>query len=233
MTVVIFDLNGTLVDSEHAHWMAYSEVLAERGVTFTFEEFSEDWTRTGHDLAFTLEKHNCRQLLAELDDLRRQKEAVFRSTLSWRVSLMAGVVGALERLVSHFDLAIESTSARENIILLLRHFELSEYFRFMAPGDADWDAKRYGSNTKASRLRWIADSLSCLPSDCVMIGDAEKDVKAAIASGMAAIIVPTESTRNHDFGQADLVLASLAELTNGSVRDVLRHRSEVRHPPPP
>jgi beta-phosphoglucomutase-like phosphatase (HAD superfamily) len=36
---VLWDLDGTLVDSEQYHWQAWRETMAAEGVTLTFEQF--------------------------------------------------------------------------------------------------------------------------------------------------------------------------------------------------
>ena len=78
MDVVIFDLNGTLVDSEYAHWMAYRDVLSRYGIDFKFEEFSEDWTQHGCDLHFTLVKHERKDLTCFINDLKHQLQNLNR-----------------------------------------------------------------------------------------------------------------------------------------------------------
>ncbi|MDR3424632.1 MAG: HAD family phosphatase [Alphaproteobacteria bacterium] len=224
MDVVIFDLNGTLVDSERAHWMAYKDVLAAYGIDFKFEEFSEDWTRHGHSLDFTLQKHGCAHLLNMANQLKEQKDSVFREKLSERIVLMSGAYKAVSSLASKYVLTVDSTSAKEDVVKILRLFQIEDFFKMIASSDMPWDKEKWGRSAKSSRFKYIADSFHIQPSHCLIVGDAEKDAKAAKEAGMSVIIVPTETTRHNDFSLADLVLPSLAHLTPDVARSVLANR---------
>ena len=229
MKAVLFDLNGTLVDSENAHWMAYQEVLAEHDVEFSLAEFSEDWTRHGHDLLYTLKKHRRDDLLEIAQELKRKKDKIFRSTLTERITLMPGAETAIARLAGLFSLAVDSTSSREDVLRLLRHFGLDGMFKALSSADMPWDGSRYGKNTKATRFRWLADALSCSPEQCVVVGDAEKDVVAAKEAGMAVILVPAGATRDDDLSVPDRKLTSLIELDAAIVLEVLSSKDEDGH----
>ena len=218
---IIFDLNGTLVDSEHAHWMAYQEVLMSYEIDFTFKEFSKDWTRSGRDLSFTLKRHGREDLLSSIADLKRQKDEIFRGTSVDRVILMPGVHETLNKLSIEFKLSVDSTSEKADIIQLLRHFKIENYFEIVGSCDMPWDLEKYGKNTKASRFKYIADLMNYSPIRCLVVGDAEKDVLAAKKANMNVIIIPTESTKDNDFSVADEVLSSMSDLTSEIIRKVL------------
>lgn len=223
MAAVIFDLNGTLVNSEHAHWMAYRDVLSGYGIDFGFEEFSEDWTRRGYGLDFTLGKHGCAHLQSLTDKLKQEKDRVFRENLTQRIVLMHGAAEALNSLAPTFDLAVDSTSSLEDVVRILRLVQIDSFFTMITSGDMPWDGEQYGMNDKLSRFRYVADSLQLHPRQCLVVGDAEKDVRAAKGVGMAVIIVPTETTKHNDFSSADLMLPSLAGLTPEVVWRLLRN----------
>lgn len=62
------------------------------------------------------------------------------------------------------------------------------------------------------------ESLGVAPSEAVAVEDSRNGVLAAKAAGMAAVAVPHGLTAHLDFSEADLVLASLAEMP---LRDAL------------
>src|SRR5438105_4619108 len=47
---IIFDLNGTLVDTESAYFLAYKDALEIYDIAFTIEQFTENWPRRGKKL---------------------------------------------------------------------------------------------------------------------------------------------------------------------------------------
>jgi len=51
------------------------------------------------------------------------------------------------------------------------------------------------------------------PTDCVVLEDAEKGLRAARGAGMLVVAVPTTHTRTNDFSAATLVVDSLCDLS--------------------
>jgi len=135
---------------------------------------------------------------------------------------MPGVAEILPKLILDFVLAVDSTSTKEDITKILDHFELTPYFRIIGASDMPWDSKRYGKNSKSSRLKYIANQLRCDTKQCIMVGDAEKDIIAAKDNNMPVIIIPTETTKDNDLSSADLILSSFIELSCEVVRNVLK-----------
>jgi beta-phosphoglucomutase-like phosphatase (HAD superfamily) len=64
------------------------------------------------------------------------------------------------------------------------------------------------------------------PRECVAIEDSERGLAAAKAAGLECWVIPTELSRNGDFGPADKVLGGIADIpgllltSDGSVRSV-------------
>ena len=55
--------------------------------------------------------------------------------------------------------------------------------------------------------------VGALPSECLVLEDAEKGVLAAHHAGMHCIAVPNRHTRHHDFSKACYVCGSLTEIS--------------------
>lgn len=85
-----------------------------------------------------------------------------------------------------------------------------------------FDEETFGPvNKKASRLRYLSSEMQILPQRCVVIGDAEKDLKGAREAGMRFIAVPNEFTLNNDFSLADAVYQHPSEITINALRKTL------------
>jgi beta-phosphoglucomutase-like phosphatase (HAD superfamily) len=72
---------------------------------------------------------------------------------------------------------------------------------------------------KAELYRRALDVLDVVAHEALAFEDSPSGVRAAKRAGVICAAVPNEVTRGADFREADVVLASLAELT---VDDVLR-----------
>ena len=58
----------------------------------------------------------------------------------------------------------------------------------------------------------VAARLGLFPHECVAFEDSSSGVTAAKRAGLAAVAVPHTMSRNHDFSEADVRLASLDEV---------------------
>jgi len=209
----IFDLNGTIIDSEGAHWQAYQEVLKDHGVSFTLEEFSWYWTAKGEKLGDALKRHGRDDLVVKQKIIKDKKNEIFRATIEERLKLMPKTKVMLKRLKGKVKMALDSTSAEKDIRKMLKHFGLEGYFELVTSGSMRWDEKKHGEKSKSNRFQLIADRLEVPNGRCVVVGDAEKDVLAAKAKGMKVISVPNQYTKSNDFSKADIVIKDLGELT--------------------
>lgn len=210
---IIFDLNGTLIDSEVAHSNAYAEALAEHGIKFTIAEFTNYWTRQGkkiHDYLAEIGRHD---LLHLGEQILEDKQKIFHNTFVEKSILMPGGGKAIERLKKDFKLGLETSGSGDNAFKLLKHFNIWDFFDAIVTRDTPFDEAKYGKHKeKNARLKYLTELLSVEAQNCVMIGDAEKDINGAKKVGMKTIAVPNEYTKDNDFSLADKILGSLNEL---------------------
>lgn len=212
--VTIFDLNGTIADTEFAYFKAYEEVLGQYDIAFTIDQFTDHWSKQGKKLGDYLRKIGREDLLEQEKDLLKMKDEIFQNTLEDRATLMPYVHEVLTRFTeNNIKLALDSSTTRENIDTMLHAFNISQYFDEITSGDILFDENTYGPvKKKYARLKYLADKLGPPVAQCVMIGDAEKDVKGAKKAGMKAVAVPNQYTLKNDFSQADKIVNSLDEV---------------------
>jgi beta-phosphoglucomutase-like phosphatase (HAD superfamily) len=211
---VIFDLNGTLVDTDTAYFLAYRDVLAKYGIPFTLENFTGHWSTKGKKLDEYLTLIGRDDLLPECKTMLEEKEKIFHDTIDERVTLMDGAKEILSRTkAAGVPMGLDSSTSRESIEHTLSCVGLGGIFEHITSWDMNLDENKYGDRKKKkSRLSALADILGIAPEKTVVIGDAEKDLRGAKESGMKAIAVPNSYTKNNDFSLADAFFGSLNEI---------------------
>jgi HAD superfamily hydrolase (TIGR01509 family) len=202
-TSVLFDLDGTLVDSEPNYYEANRRTLAEHGVPdFTWAQHERFvGISTLDTVALLKERYGLRPSVRELlaTTNRRYLELARTSTHAYPemrtfVELLAGE-GVL--------MAVASGSSPEAIEAILAGTGLGAYL----PTVVSADQVARGKPAPDVFLE-AARRLGTAPADCVVLEDAAPGAAAAHAAGMRCIAIPYIAAQSGapEFATADLLL---------------------------
>jgi beta-phosphoglucomutase len=199
---VIWDLDGTLIDSAEYHWRSWRDTLAAEGIALTYDRFLASFGQ-----------RNDRILRgwfgADADAGRIQrigdaKEALYRQMAHIEgLSPLPGAAEWVRRL--HADgwrQAVASSAPRLNVETVLRALDLDGCFDAVVAAE---DVKR-GKPDPEIFLE-AARRVGAPAERCVVVEDAEAGVEAARAAGMRCIGVSRGAPLD-----ADVAVPSLAEL---------------------
>jgi HAD superfamily hydrolase (TIGR01509 family) len=215
---LIFDLDGTVSDTEEIHRQAfnaafiklelwwdwgperYAKLLAISGGLDRLHHYVES-LKTG-----TAEKA---RLHAIVPVIHRTKSEIYAELLrAGKPPLRPGVA----RLITDawhegLDAAAVSTTASANAVeLLSHHFKRGEINLVVC---ADEVARR----KPAPDIYKRALSLLRLPADaCIALEDSANGLRAARAAGLATVVAPSRWTMGQDFSGADFLVKDLSEL---------------------
>jgi HAD superfamily hydrolase (TIGR01509 family) len=202
LRAVLWDLDGTLVDSAELHWLSWRDTLAAEGHTITYQEFLDTFgQKNDRILPGWLGKEASLERIREVGDA---KEAKYRRLVQDRG--LTPLPGAAEWLrilhVGGWKQAIASSAPRANVEVMLRVLGV----------ETELDAIVSAENVTAGKpdpqvfLR-AAVAVGVPPERCVVVEDAVAGIEAARRAGIKAIGV----SRVPGF-DADLVVASLEDL---------------------
>jgi HAD superfamily hydrolase (TIGR01509 family) len=211
---VIFDLDGILVDTEHYKFKAWQEAFRTLGIEITWEEFRQEFVVQGSTFVEFLERRDYKEEFIE-DDVRPVANRYFLKAIEEEVPAMPGAVEVLSRLHEEFVLGLASNSYWLYVDKLLEKFGMRKFFKAEANGSEVENLK-----PDPDVLYLAAERMDVNPKVCVVIEDAPKGIVAAKKAGMKGIAIPTEDTETGDFGQADLVLESLNDVTTELIRNL-------------
>ena len=211
LRAVLWDLDGTLVDSNDHHWRAWREVLAPLGVDLTREAYAK--------LAGLTSEHTVPVVLGRVvpaDETARivaEKERLFREDIRRTgLALLPGARAWIERLrQARWRQAIASTAGRRNLELMLGAAELNDTFDVVVHGEL---ASRGKPDPELFLV--AAERLGVPSTRCVVVEDSHHGVEAAHRAGMPVIGVGPV----HQELASDLAVPSLLDLP-GDVFDGL------------
>ena len=217
---VIFDMDGVLIDSYHAHLAAFQRMLANYNLEMSAEQFSGIFGRTNPDIFSLLYPRLNR---ADYDKLSDEKEAAFREIIAVNFPEMDGAAELIDALhAAGAILAIGSSGSPENVRTVLQ----------MLPGGEHIKATTHAKEITRGKpdpevFLNAAGKIGLAPTACVVVEDAPAGVKAGKAAGCAVIGITGTVARRHLEG-ADLVIESLRDLTPAIFIDLMRSNVKTR-----
>jgi phosphoglycolate phosphatase/pyrophosphatase PpaX len=183
---VLFDLDGTLLDSFGLHYAAYEVMFAEFGIAMEKELFlstySPNWYRTYE--AFGLdEKH-----WSTANDLW------LKAAEAHRAELFHDVIDVLEHLQSKYEMGIVTSGSKSRVLRDMDRLDIHKYFSTLITGDDITDPK-----PAPQGLQMALERMSLLPEQAVYVRDAHADFEMSRAAGVPFIGVQSEfANLTHD-----------------------------------
>ncbi|MCB8982675.1 MAG: HAD hydrolase-like protein [Ardenticatenaceae bacterium] len=217
LKAIIFDVDGTIVDSEKdGHMAACNEAFATMGfdICWNWAQFSQMLTMPGNRqrMRLALSERYPEMGEAELDEtavrLFALKKKLFIEKYIYQVPVREGVVALMEEALAHnLKLAIVTMSHEAQVKALLAH-HLPDYAARFQP----ILGKPTGSKTApdAPLHRLCLAHLNLSPTEAVMIEDSAIGCQAAQRAGIPCAVFYNEYTHGEDFRGAALVARSLA-----------------------
>ena len=205
ISIVIFDLDGLLADTERLHRSAYQAVFSELGFELSDELYEDHWIRHGRGIDAFVIKHN---LSPDPQLIRHRKAHRYEKLVRAGVELMPGARELLCSLRDKKPLALATSSYRKDAHTVLDELALADFFCCIATKD---DVERIKPHPDL--FLYVGDKMKMPPEHCLVIEDAEKGVVAAAAAGMKCIAVPNSHTKTNDFSKASIIVDSLEEIT--------------------
>jgi HAD superfamily hydrolase (TIGR01509 family) len=180
---VLFDWDGTLIDSYHADSQAYLGMFRELGLGWGLEElelhYSPDWYAVYRAAGIPQEHWE------RADTLWRAHYAKHRS------KLVPGARRVLNQLAGRHALGLVTSGDRDRVTRQLRAFALTRRFRVRVCGGDTASKKPHPAPLRMALLKMKLE-----PEQCIYVGDTPEDLQMARAAGMRAVAVlgpfPTE-----------------------------------------
>ncbi|MEU2432189.1 HAD family phosphatase [Streptomyces sp. NPDC007861] len=218
-TSVIFDLDGTLVDSEPNYYEAGRRVLASHGVTdFTWEDHSRF---VGIGTRETLEALRERYGIgAPVDELLSGKNRHYLELARARTDVFPEMWKFVRRLHAEgVPMAVASGSSLSAIEAVLAGTGLDAYLTTLVSAEEVARGK-----PRPDVFLEAARRLGAAPADCVVLEDSPPGAAAAHAAGMRCIGIPyvPETAKDEAFEAAGLLFrGGQAEFTARAAYDWL------------
>lgn len=207
---VIYDVDGTLINSEPLHVEAWKRTLAKHGrvISELPDEFQQ--TMAGKKpIVIATGMVNELGINVAPEFFLKSKTEIFLSLSSAQLEAMPGSVESVIRLhEAGYRLAIGTSLDRVYLESVLLKLAITEIFEVVVTGDEILKGK-----PDPETYLVVTEKLNLSPSQCVVLEDARTGVEAAKSSGAFCIAIENKNAEPQDLSAADLVMNSLDELT--------------------
>jgi tRNA threonylcarbamoyl adenosine modification protein YeaZ len=206
LMAVIWDMDGTIVDTAAQHFQAWQTVFGSRCVAFNYEDFrksfglrNDDIIRIALGLQATPEDIAC---------ISREKTQLFReAVLRDGVIPMPGAINLITGLHKRgIIMAIASSAPKQNVETFLKMLNIESLFKIIVSGQ---EVTRGKPDPQIFLL--AAEKLNIEPCCCAVIEDAVGGVAGARTAGMCCVGVAANHPRE-SLKLANLLVDSLSEL---------------------
>jgi beta-phosphoglucomutase len=198
---VLWDLDGTLVDSGDMHWWSWRDTLGAAGVPVTYEQFAGTFgQKNDRILRSWLGPDATPERIAEIAEA---KESEYRRLVSVHgLQPLPGAKEWVERLRAEgWRQTIASSAPRKNVEVMLAAIGLAAAF------DGIVAAEDVGKGKPDPEVFLTAAArLGATPESSVVVEDAAAGVEAARRAGIRCIGVSDPTLK------ADLVVGALTDL---------------------
>lgn len=217
LRALIFDVDGTLAETEEAHRAAFNATFGAWGLGWRWsrEEYRDLLKTTGgkerlHAFQSGLPEGARRLSADEISAFHAEKTQAYTDILlRGGLELRPGVVGLIATAKkAGLHVAVATTTNLPNVEALCRccwDRAAEEVFDVIAAGDMVSTKKPAPEVYELALAR-----LGVLPEEALAFEDSHNGVRSAKAAGMRVLVTPSTYTDKDDFSEAEWVVPSLA-----------------------
>jgi len=218
---IIFDVDGTLADTEDGHRKSFNKAFAENGLDWNWDVALYDKL-----LKVTGGKERIKYFVSDfltgytkpdnfeefVKHLHKVKTAHYTAMLrEGHIPLRPGIKQLIhEAKAAGITLAIATTTTAENVTALLEvglGNDWESYFAANGCGDIVSHKK-----PAPDIYFWVLDKLGLPASDCIALEDSNNGLRSALAAGIRTYVTTNPYTHRHDFAGAAGVFDDLGDL---------------------
>jgi beta-phosphoglucomutase len=223
---VIFDLDGTIVETEPIHFAAFNEVLGADGIKIEGDDYYQRLIGyNDHDcFAAVLREHGEEASEERIAGLTARKTTIYQAMVAERDVLYEGAGKFVRDCAKRFPLMIATGTLRAEAETILRRAGLRDLFLDIIAAEdvAHGKPEPDGFDLALGRFGFILRQRDpILPTECLVVEDTPAGIEAAHRAGMKVLAICATAPAA-DLAEADVVRKSMRGLDLDDVLKALR-----------
>lgn len=203
--VIIFDLDGTIIDSELAAMQAILDKTKEWGVPLTREDAStvvgQKW-EVAFDMLFAKHKMPLPKAEASKKIVERYQEIVRKE-----LTVVPGVVDAIRDFAANFRLALVSGSHHADVVWALQKLGVEKHFELIY-GAEDY---KHSKPAPDGFLKAIT-TMNIAREEAIIFEDSLAGLASAKAAGIRSVAITCTNHFSHDQSNAEICIPDFGNI---------------------
>ncbi|WP_442591195.1 HAD family hydrolase [Pedobacter sp. AW31-3R] len=207
---LLFDLDGTLVDSEHFHFNTWNELLAHSGVKLEYDDFLKNYA--GIPLPGNASRlKGLYEIATPLEELIALKEDLTVERLKTsEIGLMPFVQESMDYFFSKgLDMVLVTASKRPDVNEMFHKNGLEKYFNFLVTRS---DVTHSKPDPESYNL--AVANLGLAKEECLVFEDTLNGLRAAKAAGLTCYAIQANTDDHGKLAAADKIFLNFEEARN-------------------
>lgn len=210
LKAILFDHDGTLVDSEVTHFQHWKTLLKKHNVELTEQDYKDfhSGIPTPKNAEVLVEKHS---LSISAEVLAAEKEVATRYFLKDHAfSLMPDSLATIQHFHQQkLKLGVVTGAGRFGVMTTLKAYNLESYFDVITTGEDVTISK-----PDPAVYLLAMKKLGVQADECIAIEDTENGIRAALGAGLKCCAVRNDYSVSHDLSIASEVFDSMEAAKN-------------------
>lgn len=218
MKAVLFDCDGTLVDTEYAHYEGWKTALNQLGHDLAWSDYAPYIGKSAETNAMLL----AQKVGTDCSSFLLQKKRDYYKTLYLKgFPPIADTVQFLKTLAAEkkalgLKIGVCSAAKKEEILFHLERLGITPLLDIVLSGQDDlteYSDPEGVNKPKPYIYLHAAKVLGIKPQEIVVIEDSTSGAWAGVTAGCCTIAIPNAYTKNHDFSHTHLRIDSFAGIS--------------------
>lgn len=208
LKAILFDLDGTLIDSEHFYFECWNEILAEVGAQLTFDDWLNNYA--GFPMPANaqklIDKYGIAEPLADL--VKRRENLTIERFKTTDVQLMPYTIEILDFFRDKgLTMAIVTSSVRKDVETIFERNGLGHYFKLIITRTEVTNSKPHPEGYNK-----CCEQLGIAKDECIVFEDTINGLTAAKAANLICYAVQSNTAEHHKLQAADKIFLNFKEV---------------------
>ncbi len=221
LKAIIFDVDGTLAETEEVHREAFNQAFIEFNLPYSWSKqlYKQLLNTTGGKERMKIYLENYLNKTADINliaKIHKRKTSIYGEMISQGIlELRPGIADLINDAKKQgVRIAIATTTNKENVERLSKacfNKPAEEIFEVIAAGDEVENKKPFPDVFKLALKR-----LNLEPQDCVGLEDSRNGLLSCIGAGIACVVSPGIYTMDANFDESNAIVTSFVEIDSVS-----------------